>query len=253
MIKKLDLAAQRFLKLPYLQLTREYLIHDRCRFLLSELAAMPWPASFLDVGCGSGVALHYLRQAGKPISYVGVDRDASRLRRRFPPGDIRFVDLDLDRDWDLGQFDVARCSEVLEHLFDDASLFARIARSVRAGGTIILTMPSAAFVDAMGVHVPAILELSDTQDGGHVRRGYTPRSIRELLPGTGCEIVRVGAISKSSVAEMRVRYEATAAVRALHNLRYLGRPERDAFVRDIGEHDELLKDYHGIAAVLRRN
>jgi 2-polyprenyl-3-methyl-5-hydroxy-6-metoxy-1,4-benzoquinol methylase len=47
----------------------------------------------------------------------------------------RFLDIDLDSDWQVPDTDFAWCSEVLEHLTDDRGVLRRIAASVRPGGT----------------------------------------------------------------------------------------------------------------------
>jgi len=218
---------------------------------MAELADVQDPIALLDVGCGSGMALRYLLSSGRDFSYCGIDRNATRLYGRFASGDYRFEDIDLEEDWHVGEFDVAWCSEVLEHLIDDAGLLSRIARSVRPDGRTIVTMPSLTFIDAIGEHVPEILEVSETQDGGHVRKGYTRESIDKLAKAAGYDVVRIGAISKCSVSQMRIRYTAPQYRRMLSNFRSIDRAEPETFLRDVDGRDDLLSQYNSIAAVLR--
>lgn len=207
-----DRLAQRMLGMPYLRLTRGYDIHDRCRYLIHLIgeSRQPRRLEILDVGCGSGLVLRYLdRRAPTRVSrYLGIDLRAERLRSRYR--DIKlphgFTDVDLDSDWRVGSFDLVWCAEVIEHLMDDRALFAKIVRSTRPGGTIVLTTPSLAFVQAMGGHVPSLLEVRPMQDGGHVRQGYAPEDFRRFAREHGLELVRLDGITRTGVDRARRRY-----------------------------------------------
>ena len=69
--------------------------------------------SLLDVGCGLGDLLGYLRRTGRDaVQYTGVDIVPEMItgaRRRYPEHDGRFVCADLLRE-DLGKFDLVVCS-----------------------------------------------------------------------------------------------------------------------------------------------
>jgi len=74
-----------------------------------------WPASMLDVGCGTGTWLHIARGFGVQdiLGVDGVAMAASQLL--IPPHTFRVVDLRTP--WNLKRkFDVAVCLEVAEHL-----------------------------------------------------------------------------------------------------------------------------------------
>jgi 2-polyprenyl-3-methyl-5-hydroxy-6-metoxy-1,4-benzoquinol methylase len=210
---RLDQMAQRLLGMPYLKLTRGYDIHDRCRYLVRLIEEMPAPARLevLDVGCGSGLVLRYLDRAqrGRISRYLGIDMRAERLKPRYREVAVRhdFADVDLDADWRFGEFDLVWCAEVMEHLIDDRALFAKIVRSARPGGTIVLTAPSLGFVQAMGRHVPSLLELSRVQDGGHVRLGYAPEDFQRMAREHGLELVRLDGITRTGLDRVRRRYE----------------------------------------------
>jgi 2-polyprenyl-3-methyl-5-hydroxy-6-metoxy-1,4-benzoquinol methylase len=212
LVSRVDLIAQRLLGMPYLRLTRGYDIHDRCRYLLQVVGEIAHPPclDILDVGCGSGLALRYLgRHAqGRVNRYLGIDMRAERLRRRY--ADVRvphaFADVNLDSDWSYGQFDLVWCAEVIEHLIDDRALFSKLARSVRSGGTLVLTAPSLAFIQAMGRHVPSLLEVRPVQDGGHVRQGYAPDDLRRFAADNGLQLKRLDGITRTPLDRVRRRY-----------------------------------------------
>jgi 2-polyprenyl-3-methyl-5-hydroxy-6-metoxy-1,4-benzoquinol methylase len=209
---RVDLVAQRLLGMAYLRLTRGYDIHDRCRYLLHavEEIAQPPRLEILDVGCGSGLALRYLdRHSRTRVNrYLGIDMRAERLRRRY--SDVRvahaFVDVNLDSDWSFGQFDLVWCAEVIEHLIDDRSLFSKLARSVRPGGRLVVTAPSLAFIQAVGRHVPSLLEVRPVQDGGHVRQGYAPEDFRRFAADHGLQLERLDGITRTPLDWVRRRY-----------------------------------------------
>ena len=74
----------RRLGLRYALLTRDWMIHERMRFLIDQIARESGPIRVLDAGCGSGLALLYLHwyQRSKVSSYLGLDLDTRKLRTR---------------------------------------------------------------------------------------------------------------------------------------------------------------------------
>ena len=255
---ELDRVAQRALGLPYLKLTRGYDIHDRCRYLVDLIGSLPGPdrLDVLDIGCGSGLVLRYLDRhlRGRLGRYLGIDMRGARLSDRYRDVGLRhdFADVDLDSDWSFGRFGLVWCAEVIEHLIDDRALFAKIARSAAAGGTVVVTAPSLAFVQAMGRYVPSLLELSRSQDGGHVRHGYAPEDFRRFADEQGLELVRLDGITRTGVERVRRRYGGGSLDFMLANATAgLGRAPSDVY--------SLGSDFAGreaefwsIAAVLRR-
>lgn len=95
------------------------------------------PESVLDVGCGKGLYLAYLRHlgAGRVLGVDGSPREATVL------GPDDFLQRDLHDPFDLGQtFDLVTCLEVAEHLRAEgaAPLFASIDRHAR--GHVLFSM-----------------------------------------------------------------------------------------------------------------
>jgi SAM-dependent methyltransferase len=98
--------------------------------------------SVLDVGCGQGLVLEALRAPGRRLSGVEISDDAAAsLVERGIEGSA--VDLDTDRlPFGDGEFDVALCYDVIEHLFSPGRLVAEIRRVVRPGGALLLCVPN---------------------------------------------------------------------------------------------------------------
>src|ERR1700722_10754065 len=117
MIAAADNLLVRTFKINYLRLTRDLLIHERCRLLVEQIRSIGRNRlRVLDVGCGSGIALAYVeRYCGDCVeSYSGIDRHATRLSRRyeFVKMQHRFLDVDLDEPWkNLETFDFVYCAE----------------------------------------------------------------------------------------------------------------------------------------------
>ena len=116
---------------------------DRNPFVRLLDEAIAGDARVLEVGCGTGQMCLYLARADRVV--VGLDLSGAALRlgadaaRRFGLERVRFVQSDL-RDVGLhaGSFDVVYSSGVLHHTPDPRASFARVARMVAPGGTVVV-------------------------------------------------------------------------------------------------------------------
>jgi SAM-dependent methyltransferase len=90
-------------------------------------------------------------------------------------------------------FDSAVCFEVLEHIEDDAAAAAELARVLRPGGLLLLSVPTP----------PAPF------DPAHVREGYAPAELDALLRGAGLHVVARGTcmygLSRALIAAWRLQ------------------------------------------------
>jgi len=97
----------------------------------------------LDVGCGNGPLTFPIAALGCEV--VGVDVNAASIERnrresRYP--NARFAVVP-GASFDLGEsFDLIICSEVLEHLDLPQPLVDSIARHLKPGGTLMVTVPN---------------------------------------------------------------------------------------------------------------
>jgi SAM-dependent methyltransferase len=169
---------------PYLLLTRDWMINQRMDYLVRWIQQRAENVRVLDVGCGAALALVHMQErcAGKIAKYVGVDSYTDRLAVRYAFIDIphEFVTLDLDSNWELGSFDVVFCSEVIEHILDDERLFSRLCSHLDTGGLLLMTMPRKSFIRRWARTFPGLDAVSARQDGGHVRVGYDPEELATL-------------------------------------------------------------------------
>jgi 2-polyprenyl-3-methyl-5-hydroxy-6-metoxy-1,4-benzoquinol methylase len=103
-------------------------------------------ASILDVGCGLGDALLWLRQNRQDRRCTGIDIAPGVIERNqrlhSPEFTWRCVDAQvLDTVWVDRPFDVVWCGETLEHLDDPDKAVAGMATICGHGGFLILSTP----------------------------------------------------------------------------------------------------------------
>jgi 2-polyprenyl-3-methyl-5-hydroxy-6-metoxy-1,4-benzoquinol methylase len=138
--------------------------------LLDQRGVAP-PARVLDAGCGWGVTLEALERRG--YRAVGLDISRRTLEALDRPG-RELVEADLSvAAPDAERFDAVLALDVIEHLDDDRAAVSRLARLVRPGGWIV-------------VSVPALPELFGEFDRiqGH-RRRYRPEDLSAAFQDSG--------------------------------------------------------------------
>ena len=122
----------------------------------------------LDVPCGRGFYLERYRHLEPATTLIGIELDDTiRLAQAALPGAApgrAAVERLPFRD---DTFDAAICSEVLEHVPDDAVALGEVTRVVRPGGEIAITVPHAEYPFWWG---PINRTLEHTT-GRHVSRG----------------------------------------------------------------------------------
>lgn len=94
----------------------------------------------LEVGCGGGLFLSYLREAGYDVEGIELsETDAEYARRRFglavAHGTLETEVLERDR------YDAILLVYVLEHMLDPHDALARILRTLKPGGWVVLGLP----------------------------------------------------------------------------------------------------------------
>lgn len=126
----------------------------------------------LNAGCGSGELSCLLAAAGHQV--VGIDPDPTyialardRAGSNFP--DSEYHVCSIENYGGEGDFDAAVSTDVLEHIEDDRSAFAKMAALVRPGGLVLVAVPAGQWL--FGFHDEQL---------GHYRR-YSKRSLRTLV------------------------------------------------------------------------
>lgn len=109
----------------------------RMRYLSRYVAS----GSFLDIGCNGGFMVEAAREYG--FNAYGLDLDSVSIlyaRQHYPKN--RYFHGTVEAfSADAPQFDLAYCSEVIEHVPDVQSFISSISRLVRPGGVLFITTP----------------------------------------------------------------------------------------------------------------
>jgi SAM-dependent methyltransferase len=173
----------------------------RLHHVLRTIASLRLPDSgvqMLDAGTGRGdLALHFSRLK-RGWCVRGVDIDQERVdhcraaARALEIDNVKFDRLDLLDLESSGQYNLISSTDVLEHIEDDRRALANMARALKPGGYLVLTFPS-----DPGRHHLRLLTWVERRKGlargvfGHVREGYSPEGIRDLLEEVRLETVLV--------------------------------------------------------------
>jgi SAM-dependent methyltransferase len=133
----------------------------------------------LDIGCDDG---SFAENIGAKWSIV-VDTSIMSLRtvRTGQPICADGTKMPFSN----AQFDYVILSDVIEHVIDDKVLIQNAVDCVKPGGTLWISTPAIDFK----LFPPQITGRAEHR-WGHVRKGYTPDGLRQLLhPGFDCQIV----------------------------------------------------------------
>ena len=143
----------------------------------------------LDAGCGAGrhVCEAFRRQ---DVTVAGVDlkwddllktRNFLSLMKEGNSGKWAVAQANIAKlPFADGFFDVVICSEVLEHIDDDAGAISELMRVLKPGGDLVITVPR---------YLPericwAISDAYHNEPGGHVRI-YRKKGLSKLLESDG--------------------------------------------------------------------
>lgn len=142
--------------------------------------------STLDAGCGNGAFSLAAYRLGNRI--LGININSEQVRRCQEYATYLGVDTERVRflTWNiydllaLGQtFDQIICFETLEHLVRDQEVVRLFAQALNPGGRLHLCTPNrlCPFSGEGGI--------SESEDGGHVRLGYTHEELEALARSAG--------------------------------------------------------------------
>jgi len=163
----------------------------------------------LEIGCGSGATLGWLRQDHQAGHTVGVEiAVAAADQARSFVDEVFCLDFERhDLPGDTQRFDLILCLDVLEHMVDPWAVVDRLAaRHLESGGTLIVSLPNVR-------HYSVVLPLLfggrwDYEDAGLLDRThlrfFTKASAKALLshPQLGpvtCSAVGFGGWSAKRV------------------------------------------------------
>jgi methionine biosynthesis protein MetW len=156
------------------------------------LAGLPRGLSVLDVGCGSGVhgaelkRAHGHRVTGVDLSEHSVAKAKTRLAEAYV-ADV--TKPELYSFFGSRRFDVIVFSDILEHLYDPASVLTRHYQLLAPGGHVLISLPNVAIWNVRLSLLAGRFEYQDTGtlDRTHVRF-FTRSTFRKFTREAGLEI-----------------------------------------------------------------
>ncbi len=175
-------------------------------FVRTDIAPL-LPASanhIVDVGCGAGGTLAWLKKRYPQAYTVGLEGNAS-LAQELAVNSDEFHIVDLNGDLpNIGSPDLLLFLDVLEHLPNPEKLLRHLAAKLAPGGTVIVSLPNIAH---LSVSIPLLVwGRFNYADAGILDRTHLRFFVREsavaLMNGAG---LRVDKIIESSRGDLKSR------------------------------------------------
>jgi SAM-dependent methyltransferase len=116
----------------------------RRRLFASELrrAAIPSSARVLDIGTSTGTNLRMLRALGfRDVTGLDMSEDAIRYCESKGLGPVQRGDA-CAMPFEAQSFDLILATDIIEHVEDDGRAVNEIARVLRPGGKVLVTVPA---------------------------------------------------------------------------------------------------------------
>jgi SAM-dependent methyltransferase len=138
--------------------------------------------SFLEIGCGTGFVLSGiacavpdLRLAGSEIFSKGLGFAAKRV----PHAEL--LQMDARHIPYMSEFDAIGAFDVLEHIPEDETVLREVAKALRPGGRLLITVPQHQFL------------WSATDETAHHVRRYSTSDLRAKTERAGFHVLRVSS------------------------------------------------------------
>jgi len=126
--------------------------------------------SICDLGCGNGHISGRLAALGYEVT--GVDASASGIQiAQHAVPDGNFVQALIDRDLDIGKFDLVISSDVIEHLYRPSDLLEATVAQLKPGGHVLLGTPYHGYLKNLVLAATGKMDahFSALHDGGHIK------------------------------------------------------------------------------------
>lgn len=176
--------------------TRNWLHNARRSWVMHQLDVRSHPYSnFLEVGIGCGIYTEWMAQRGY-VTGLDINEDFVVAASYLSKVTARVADITTTNDYE-DEFDVALCSEVIEHISDSQAALNNIYRALKPGGQLILTTPNGystmelfarllSFKPFAGL--ARLIYREPVQDLGHINR-LTRNQLAEQIQKAGFEVV----------------------------------------------------------------
>ena len=143
--------------------------------LITRKIRLPADARILEVGCGTGHNLEMLQRFGRADG-IEIDPAARDLAEQRLGRPISTAPLPELTGVDEGAYDLVALLDVLEHVEEDEAALASIARKLKPGGRILITVPAHPWM------------WSAHDEVNHHKRRYTRKTLRAAIGAAGLHV-----------------------------------------------------------------
>ena len=147
--------------------------------LIRRRARPPKDAQLLEIGCGTGHNLAMLAEFGH-VEGLELDADARAVAEKRLGRPVMGAPLPELRGVPEQHYDLIGAFDVIEHIDDDHAALASIARRLRPGGRLVVTVPAHQWL------------WSAHDEVNHHKRRYSKRALKRLFDESPLKLESIG-------------------------------------------------------------
>jgi SAM-dependent methyltransferase len=136
-------------------------------------------AKLLEIGCGTGHNLAMLSEFGE-VEGLELDDEARAIAEKRLGRPVRNTPLPGLEGVPERHYDLIGAFDVIEHIEDDAAAISSIARRLKSGGRLVVTVPAHQWMWSAHDVV------------NHHKRRYSKRALRQLIEGSPLQLEAIG-------------------------------------------------------------
>lgn len=133
----------------------------------------------LEIGSDNGVFSYLFRQQGGQWKSADLDQRSIEAIKELVQTGVYSIEDGGDLPFADNEFDTVIIVDIIEHLHDDSGFVREIYRVLRPGGDLIVNAPHLK-TNSLLARFRQLIGLTEDSHG-HVRPGYTPGGLRQLL------------------------------------------------------------------------
>jgi SAM-dependent methyltransferase len=147
--------------------------------LIRRVVRPPVDAKLLEIGCGTGHNLAMLGQFGE-VDALELDDEARAVAERRLAKSVMSSPLPELAGVPERHYDLIAALDVVEHIDDDVAALASIAKRLKPGGKLLVTVPAHQWMWSAHDVV------------NHHKRRYSKRALQRLIDGSPLKLEAIG-------------------------------------------------------------